>query len=429
MPRRSLEATRLAKPAAKRAPRRRPPARANPVEAALASLAHEVRTPLNGILALAELLAASDLPEREREWAMAVKSAAEHLAGLTTIVVDGARAGARGLRLQHELFDASALALALAQSLDARATVKGVTADVSIAAELPRQALGDKVRLRAAVENLIDNAIKFGRAGTVRLVINAVVAADQRTMLTFELTDEGIGLSKSDLGRLFRPFAQGNADLARQFGGAGLGLAFARRIARAMRGDVTVASVPGQGSTFRLTAAVDQAPAPDNAGSGRIDAGRAEPSTTRVLRLLCAEDNPYGRVVLNTMASALGHRIDFVESGDAAVKAVRQGEYDAVLMDVMLQGRDGMEATRRIRALAGAASAVPIIGISGRGTADEAAARQAGMNAYLVKPVSPSTLSRALETVLQDGSSRDGEDPSVRRAGSVRRSPKAPPRR
>jgi CheY-like chemotaxis protein/anti-sigma regulatory factor (Ser/Thr protein kinase) len=302
-----------------------------------------------------------------------------------------------------------------------------MAADVSITVGFPRRALGDQVRLRAAVENLIDNAVKFGRTGTVRLAISATAAAGQRTLLTFELTDEGIGLSKSDLRRLFRPFAQGKAGLARQFAGAGLGLAFARRIARAMQGDVTVASVPGQGSTFRLTAMVEPAPAPDNAGV--IDAARANPSTARVLRLLCAEDNPYGRVVLNTMASALGHRIDFVESGDAAVNAVRHGGYDAVLMDVMLPGGDGMQATRRIRALAGAASAVPIIGISGRGTADEAAAHQAGMNAYLVKPVSPSTLSRALDSVLQDRSGRGRGGSGVRRAGSVRRSPKAPPRR
>lgn len=401
MPRRSPEATRSAKPAAKRLQRRRLPARRDPVEAALASLAHEVRTPLNGILALAELLAASDLPEREREWAMAVKSAAEHLAGLTTIVVDGARAGARGFHLQHEAFDALGLAAALAQSLGARAAVKGLATDVSIAADLPRQVIGDQVRLRAAAENIIDNAVKFGRTGSVRLAVAAAPVADRRMRLTFAVTDEGIGLSRSELRRLFRPFAQANTSLARRFGGAGLGLAFARRIARAMQGDVTVESTPGQGSTFELTAIVELVSGHDSAGPGAVGSGSANASMTRVLHLLCAEDNPYGRVVLNTMASALGHRIDFVDSGDAAVSAVCNGGYDAVLMDVMLLGTDGVEATRRIRALAGAASTIPIIGISGRGMADETKARHAGMNAYLVKPVSSSALSRALEAAVR----------------------------
>jgi CheY-like chemotaxis protein len=120
----------------------------------------------------------------------------------------------------------------------------------------------------------------------------------------------------------------------------------------------------------------------------------------RRLRLLCAEDNPYGRVVLNTILTELGHHADFVGGGEAAVAAVARGGYDAVLMDVTMAGVDGLEATRRIRALAGGAGRVPVIAISGRaGAADEAAARAAGMNGYLVKPVSPRTLAEALSEV------------------------------
>jgi len=401
---RSLAAGGPAKPVAKGArPRRRKGSiRSAPLEAALAGLAHEVRTPLNGILALAELLAASDLPERERAWATAVKSAAEHLAGLTTLVVDGAHAGGRGLRLQREPFDPAALAAALAQSLAARAAVKDLAAEITPVADLPRRAVGDPVRLRAAVENLIDNAVKFSRTGSVRFAVSATPAGDARVQLSFAITDEGIGLSKSELRRLFRPFAQANENVARRFGGARLGLAFAKRIARAMQGGVTVESAPGQGSTFRLSAIVEEGTAHENVASDRADTGRAGSTVSRVLRLLCAEDNPYGRVVLNTMVSALGHRIDFVDSGEAVVSTVRNGGYDAILMDVTLTGIDGVEATRRIRALPGAARTVPIIGISGRGAADESAARTAGMSAYLVKPVSPSALARALETVLPE---------------------------
>jgi CheY-like chemotaxis protein len=128
--------------------------------------------------------------------------------------------------------------------------------------------------------------------------------------------------------------------------------------------------------------------------------GGARGAPARALTLLCAEDNPYGRVVMNTILRELGHRVDFVETGEAAVQAAARGGYDAVLMDVTLPGLDGIEATRRIRALPGEAGQVPIIGISGRNEAgDESAARAAGMNVYFLKPVSPGKLAEALASL------------------------------
>jgi CheY-like chemotaxis protein len=133
---------------------------------------------------------------------------------------------------------------------------------------------------------------------------------------------------------------------------------------------------------------VDAIPQTERAGA---------PATTRALSILCAEDNPYGRVVMNTILTELGHRVDFVEGGEAAVAAAARGGYDAVLMDVVLSGLDGFEATRRIRALAGKVGQVPVIGISGRSeSGNEAAARSAGMNFYFVKPVSPGRLAQVL---------------------------------
>ncbi len=133
------------------------------------------------------------------------------------------------------------------------------------------------------------------------------------------------------------------------------------------------------------------------ASDGVTHRPRAPRPQGRALNILCAEDNPYGRVIMNTILGELGHRADFVASGEAAVEAAARGGYDAVLMDVTLAGIDGLEATRRIRALPGVAGRVPVIGISGRARSDdEQAARGAGMNAYLVKPVSPSKLAEAL---------------------------------
>jgi two-component system, sensor histidine kinase len=387
---------RAVRPRRRAVPRRTSASPARALEATLAELAHEIRTPLTGILALGELLTTSDLGARERGWAAAIKTTAEHLAMLTSLIVDAARADAKGLVLRRELIRPQRLAQALAVSLAARADAKGLKAEVAIAADLPEAVTGDPLRLRGALENLIDNAVKFTERGSVALAVSAEKAARGRVRLRFTVSDCGIGLTSAEIRRLFRPFAQASDQTARRFGGAGLGLAFVKRIAKAMGGDLTVTSKPGGGSSFRLTATFDQAaeaPAADRDGPS----GEGAMAPLRPLHILCAEDNPYGRVVLNTILAELGHRADFVGTGTAAVEAAARGGYDVVLMDVTLPGLDGLEATRRIRALDGPAGSVLMIGISGRANAtDEAAGRAAGMDGYLVKPISPAALTRLL---------------------------------
>jgi len=368
------------------------------IEATLAGIAHDVRTPLTGILALAELLSASDLKVREREWAEAIKSGAEHLAALTTLIIDAAKADAKGLTLRNAPFAPRKLAEQVGRAMAARAQAKGLTADIEIAANLPALVSGDELRLRGALENLADNAVKFTDTGRVALTARAQTSG-KKCRLTFEIADSGIGLSKAELARLFKPFAQASEAVARRYGGAGLGLVFVRRIARAMGGDLQVTSAPGRGSTFHFTALVEASKAGD---APRLPAARE--GAARPLAILCAEDNPYGRVVMNTILSELGHKVDFVETGEAAVAAVTRGHYDVVLMDVTLGSGsfDGIEATKRIRALSGAPAQVPVIGISGRNqSGNEEAARAAGMQFYFVKPVSPGRLAQALADVTR----------------------------
>jgi CheY-like chemotaxis protein/nitrogen-specific signal transduction histidine kinase len=392
--RKRLKKKSAARRSRRRAPRRGPATRTT--EAALAAFAHDIRTSLTGILALGELLASSNLGERERRWAAGIKTGAEHLAALTTLAIDAAKADAGALTLQQQAFRPRRLIEALADTLSARAETKGLAVDVTVAADLPEMLVGDPARLRAAIENLIDNAVKFTERGSVRLDVRASQAGRGKAKFVCTVTDSGIGLTRAEIKRLFRPFTQANAEIARRYGGAGLGLAVVKSLARLMGGDLTVTSTPGRGSTFRLAIALPVAPA-DPSGSPH-----AQPTKTpaRRLAVLCAEDNPYGRVILNTILTELGHRADFVASGEEAVDAVKRG-YDVVLMDVTLPGIDGLEATRRIRALADAASRTPIVGISGRSNnGDEEAARAAGMDSYLRKPVSPSALSEAIAAVL-----------------------------
>jgi CheY-like chemotaxis protein len=362
------------------------------VEAALAGIAHDIRTPLTGIVALAELLAASDLGAREREWANAIKSGADHLAGLSTLIVDAARSEAAGLVLRNEPFPPRGLAEGVGQSLVARAANRNVKAEIDIAADLPPMVSGDVLRLRAALENLTDNAVKFTHDGRVTFAAAARPAGRKHVRLVFTVTDSGIGMSAAELKLLFRPFAQASEQIARRYGGAGLGLVFVKRIAKALGGDLKVTSKKGKGSTFKLAVLVERFEARSS-----TDASLIKP--LRPLSILCAEDNPYARVVMKTIVTELGHTIDFAENGEAAVKAAARNSYDAVLIDVTLPGVDGIEATRRIRALPGKAGEVKVIGISGRGdSGTEQAALAAGMNHYFVKPISPSRLSQALNS-------------------------------
>jgi CheY-like chemotaxis protein len=391
-------AAKAVRPPRRRTPRRRQAAPAT--EAALAAFAHDIRTALTGILALGELLASSNLGERERRWAAGIKTSAEHIASLTTLAIDAAKAEAGALTLQQEVFRPRRFVELLGETLAARAETKGLRAEVTVAGEMPEALVGDAVRLRAALENLIDNAVKFTERGVVRLEARAMGAARGRAKLVFAVIDSGIGLTRAEIKRLFHPFAQANPDIARRYGGAGLGLVVVKLLAKLMGGDLTVASTPGRGSCFTFAAVLPVAPA-DAAG---IAPAEQPAAAARRLTILCAEDNPFGRVILNTILTELGHRADFVGSGEEAVEAVARG-YDVVLMDVTLPGIDGLEATRRIRALAGAAATTPIIGISGRSeTGDEAVARGAGMSAYLRKPLSPSALSEAIAGVLPSNS-------------------------
>jgi CheY-like chemotaxis protein len=377
------------------------------VEMVLAAFAHDIRTPLTGILALSELLATSGLGERERRWIAAIKEAAEHLAELTTLIVEGARAGTGRHPPRHEAFDLPRFAAVLAASLTARAEAKNLVCEADIAADMPEHVSGDAAQLRTALENLMANAVKFTGHGKVGLKIEATPLARRKVRLTFAVTDSGIGMSPAEIKRLFRPFAQANREIVRKFGGSGLGLVQVRRLAKAMRGDLTVESTSGRGSTFRLTVTVDRA-APHEMRAGALAAAEYGGVAARALNVLCVEDNPYGRVVMNAILTELGHLVDFAGSGESAVEAVARGGHDVVLMDITLAGLDGFEATRRIRALPGAAANTPVIGISGRTAASDAdAALAAGMNAYLTKPVSPRVLAETLARVQERGLSAD----------------------
>jgi len=390
------------KPAKKRprvAKARKHTAQPRVVEAALAAFAHEVRTPLTGILAISGLLATSELGERERRWVDTIKAGAEHLASLATLFVDAAKDRRAGGGLREDLFDLRALARSSGDSLAGRAAAKGLESEVEISAALPSLVVGDPVRLRAALENLVDNAVKFTEHGRVALAVTPASVAKGKVGVAFAVSDSGIGLTLKEIKRLFRPFSQANVSIASRFGGAGLGLSSVKQLARSMGGDIKVTPRESGGTTFTLTVALTSAEATKAATPE--DGQQPSPEPVPPLRVLSVEDNPFGRVVLNTILCELGHQAEFISRGEAATERVAQGSFDAVLMDMVLPGIDGIEAITRIRALGPPLGRIAIIGVSGRAD-DEAASRAAGADAFLLKPVSP----RALATALLEATRR-----------------------
>jgi two-component system, sensor histidine kinase len=385
--------------AAKARKRAAVPAAPGIVEAALAAFAHEVRTPLTGILAISGLLATSDLGERERRWVDTIKAGAEHLASLATLFVDAAKGGNAAGGVRQDFFDLRVLARHAGDSLAGRAAAKGLQSQVDISNKLPGLVVGDPVRLRAALENLIDNAVKFTETGGVALAVEPMLGQRGKVAVSFAISDSGIGLTLNEVKRLFRPFSQANVSIASRFGGAGLGLSSVKALARAMGGDIVVAPRRGGGTTFTLTVTLSRAKA-SHAASSTSDADVAS-EAVQGLRVLSVEDNPFGRVVLNTILTELGHQAEFIGRGEAASERIAQGDFDAVLMDMVLPGIDGIEAIKRIRSLSPPLGRIPIIGVSGRGD-DEAASRAAGADAFLLKPVSP----RALATALLEATRR-----------------------
>ncbi len=399
--RRSLKKSAAGVAAAGKARSKRAAAIAAPgmVEAALAAFAHEVRTPLTGILAISNLLATSDLDERERRWVDTIKAGAEHLASLATLFVDAASSGGSGLGVRQDLFDLRVLARSIGDSLAGRAAAKGLQSSVDISAKLPAPVVGDPVRLRAALENLIDNAVKFTETGGVALAVKPIRGPKGKVGVAFAVSDSGIGLTLGEIKRLFRPFSQANVSIASRFGGAGLGLSSVKQLARAMGGDIVVTQRRNGGATFTLTVTLTRAKASKAAGSDTETDASLDPG--RTLRVLSVEDNPFGRVVLNAVLTELGHQAEFIGRGEAAAERIAQGGFDAVLMDMVLPGINGIEAIRRIRGLNPPLGGIAIIGVSGRGD-DETASREAGADAFLVKPVSP----RALATALLEATRR-----------------------
>jgi PAS domain S-box-containing protein len=352
----------------------------------LANMSHELRTPMNGVMGVMHLLKTEPMSADAQRLLAEAAGCGEMLATLLDDVIDFSRIEAGALELADEPVDAGALLRGVASLLQAQAGAKDVTLRL-VGDDAVGWVRTDPVRLRQALFNLVGNAVKFTLHGGVTVLARRLGEGGLgEGQLSFEVADTGVGIPLEAQAGLFERFHQADASTTRRFGGSGLGLAITRRLARMMGGDVSFVSIPGQGSTFQL-----QIQAPACAAPAVLDTAPAE--LLEGLRVLVVEDNPTNRLVATRLLEAMGCLVETAADGELGVEAATRGAHELILMDIQMPGIDGLEATRRIRALPGAAAQVPIIALTANVLAHQTQSyRAAGMDGVVGKPISPSVL-------------------------------------
>ena len=367
----------------------------------LANMSHEIRTPMSGLIGLCSLLERTALDERQSSYVAKLDALAQSMLGILNDILDLSKIEADRLDLEQTPFRLEQTLELVSVVAQTKAEQKGLSFRLKRGENTPGWLVGDALRLRQILSNLCDNAVKFTARGDVELVVRVLERDAHRVLMEFVVRDQGIGMDKATVARLFQPFTQADVSTSRTFGGTGLGLAISRRLARMMGGDVTVESRPERGSTFRVTL-----PFPLAAGLEQNEERRSEPAhNVAGMRVLVAEDNGINQEIIADLLKLLGVECVLASDGREALRFfAEQGPFDLVLMDVQMPGMDGYAAARHLRGdgIPGGAE-VPILALTAnamRGDMEKSLA--SGMNGHLTKPVDLDDLARALSAWRRD---------------------------
>ncbi len=363
----------------------------------LANMSHEIRTPMNAIVGLTHLLQRDSRDARVGERLGKISASAQHLLRVINDILDLSKIEAGRVELEARDYRLDELLEQVRSMVGEAAERKGVKVSVEVD-DVPEVLHGDATRVRQALLNYANNAVKFTEQGRVTIGVARAVGRGGEDMLCFEVRDTGIGIPGDKLARLFRAFEQADASTTRKYGGTGLGLAITMRLAELMGGEVGASSVAGQGSRFWFTAPLVAGDMPEQRASER-PVGSVQPGG----RVLVAEDNPVNREVILELLADLALEVVAVVNGREAVQACRDEHFDVVLMDVQMPVMDGLAATRAIRGLADGGT-LPIIALTANAfNEDRQACSDAGMDDFLSKPVEPDMLAQMLARWMPAG--------------------------
>lgn len=367
----------------------------------VATISHEIRTPMNGVIGILNLMLRDDLSDVQRERGNIVRDSSRHLLAIVNDLLDLSKLRSERVDIHPEPTNVSRISqdvIALMSSISSEKDVHLITRN---AGYVPQNIMCDPLRLRQVIMNLAGNAVKYTDVGSIEM---SLAYDTNNQVLTVEVQDTGIGIPAEKIDQLFDRYVQADAMEAQRRGGTGLGLAICRDLVTLMGGGISVESTVGKGSSFRFWIPAPPAPTdrPDETDTSRASIKVSNEKTA--IRILVAEDNAVNQRVLSGYLDIGGHDVTIVSNGLDAIDAARTGKYDLILMDVEMPVIDGVTAARRIRALGGTVSRIPIIAVTAN-SGDEATSTylEAGMNAHILKPISVDNLFDEIEKAMGIG--------------------------